>query len=283
MTRNLQRAFGSFYLLTALAWPILALSQITVSAPAPADVASPESTLPDAPSASVPPPPQVTQVARHRPRLAQSWWLVAPSNAPFRPLSPRQKFGSFVHHAYSPYTFAGTAYDATWAQILGDPSEFGGGMQGWGKRMGAAVAGTETRSFFGTFLFPSLLHQDPRYFAMYDGPVAKRGFHALSRVVVTRDDNGSNVFNSSGMLAIAFTESLSMAWTPEGRRSASQTFTSMLGAMQGDATGYLLREFMPDILRIFKRHSPTRLEKIEEKLPPQVTGGAANPPSHPAR
>jgi hypothetical protein len=267
----------------AMVWPISALAQITVSAPPPAEVAAPETTLPDAPSASVPPPPQVTQVAQRRPGVSQSWWLVAPANAPFRALSPREKFHSFMHHAYSPYTFAGAAYDATWAQILGDPSEYGGGMHGWGMRLGAAVAGTETRSFFGTFLFPSLLHQDPRYFAMYDGPVVKRGLHALSRVVVTRDDNGNNVFNSSGMLGIAFTESLSTAWTPEGQRSAGQTFTRMLGAMQGEATSYLLREFTPDFLRIFKRHAPTRLKRIEERLPPAVTGDRANPPSRPAR
>ena len=248
MTRNCQRALSSLCVLMALPWPISALAQITVTATAPSVLAVNESTLPDAPSTSVPQPPQVTQVAQRRPGLAQSWLLVAPSNAPFRPLSPREKFQSFVHHAYSPYTFAGAAYDATWAQVLDDPSEYGGGMQGWGKRLGSAVAGTETRSFFGTFLFPSLLHQDPRYFAMYDGPVVKRGFHALSRALVTRDDNGSNVFNSSGMLAIAFTESLSMAWTPEGQRSVGQTFTRMLGAMQGDATGYLLREFTPDFL-----------------------------------
>jgi hypothetical protein len=283
MTRTGQRALGSLFLLLALICAIPALAQITVSAPPPAEVTAPESTLPDAPSASVPPSPQVTQVAQHRPGVAQSWWLVAPSNAPFRPLKPREKFQSFVHHADSPYTFAGAAYGATWAQILGDPSEFGGGMQGWGKRMGAAVAGTETRSFFGTFLFPTLLRQDPRYFAMYDGPVVKRGLHALSRVVITRDDNGSNVFNSSGMLSIAFTESLSMAWTPEGRRSTSQTFTRMLGAMQGEATGYLLREFTPDILRIFKRHAPARLKRIEERLPPQVTGDTARLTVDPAK
>jgi hypothetical protein len=175
-----------------------------------------------------------------------------------------------VHHAYSPYTFAGAAYSATWAQAWGDPREYGGGMQGWGKRMGAAIAGTESRSFFGKFLFPSLLHQDPRYFAMYDGPVSKRAFHAVSRVFVTRADDGRSTFNTSGMLTIAFTESLCTAWSPEGRRGAGATFTRMLGAMQGEATSYVLREFTPDLLRIFKRHAPRRLKRMGERLPAQV-------------
>jgi hypothetical protein len=141
--------------------------------------------------------------------------------------------------------------------------------------MGAAIAGTESRSFFGRFLFPSLLHQDPRYFAMYDGPVTKRAFHAVSRVFVTRADDGRSTFNTSGMLTIEFTASLCTAWAPEGRRDAGTTFTRMLGAVQGDAASYLLREFTPDLLRIFKRHAPRRLKRIEERLPSQFISDAA--------
>jgi hypothetical protein len=235
------------------------------------------SSLPDAPSASVPPPPQVVQMEQNRATLGQSWWLVVPREAPYRPLTSREKFHSFVHHAVSPYTLAGVVYDASWAQAWGDPSEYGSGMEGWGKRLGAAAAGTESRSFLGTFLLPTLLHQDPRYFAMYHGPVFKRGLHAVKRVLVTRNDDGQDVFNTSGMLSIAFTESLGMAWTPEGERSAGTTFTRMLGAMQGDATSYVLREFTPDFRRFFKRHAPKSLQRIEQRMPSQVTGDTSKP------
>jgi hypothetical protein len=262
----------------ALLWPTLALAQISVTATAPTVEAGPKP-LPDAPSASVPPAPQVAQLAQHRPETPQqSWWLVAPQEAPYRPLMPREKFQSFVHHTFSPYTIAGAAYDATWAQMWGDPKEYGGGMQGWGKRLGASMAGTESRSFFGSFLFPTLLKQDPRYFAMYKGPVLKRGLHAIKRVFVTRNDGGDNVFNSSGMLTIAFTESLGMAWAPEGRRTMGTTFSRMLGAMQGEATSYVLREFTPDFLRIFKRHAPTSFKRIEERIPSQITGDDGRQP-----
>ncbi len=158
-----------------LLWPALAAAQIGERAAQP--VFGPNAvSLPDAPSASVPPPPQVTELAQNRQPMQQiqSWWLVAPQNAPYRPLSSHEKFMSFAHHAYSPYTLGGALYDATWAQAWGDPKEYGSGMQGWGKRLGAAMAGTESRSFFGSFFFPTLLHQDPRYFAMYHGPIVKR-------------------------------------------------------------------------------------------------------------
>ncbi len=228
------------------------------------------SSLPDAPSASA---MRHTFVATTTSTSPQSSWLVAPNEAPYAPLTPHEKFQSFVHHTFSPYTMAGATYDATWAQLWGDPRAYGGGMQGWSKRFGAAVAGTEARSFFGSFFFPTVLHQDPRYFAMYKGPVVKRGLHALERVLVTRDDSGQAVFNSSGMLTTVFTESLGMAWTPEGQRSAGTLATRVLGAMQGEATGYVLREFTPDFIRIFKRHAPASLRRLEARMPAFITGG----------
>ncbi len=74
------------------------------------------------------------------------------------------------------------------------------------------------------------------------------------------------------MLAIAFTESLGMAWTPERERSAGTAFVRILGAMQGDAIDYVLREFTPDFLRLFKRHAPKPLQRLEQKMPSQLTG-----------
>ncbi|MGZ4818520.1 MAG: hypothetical protein ACXVZJ_07835 [Terriglobales bacterium] len=262
------------WLILTLLWSASAMPQATAFRPA--EAAASVVDLPDAPSASVSSSMTEKSIAI-RSTTAQSWWLVAPVDAPFRPLTPHEKFESFVHHTISPYTFAGAVYDATWAQAWGDPHAYGGGMEGWGKRFGASVAGTETRAFFGAFMFPTLLHQDPRYFAMYKGPLVKRALHAVGRVFVTRDDNGNSVFNSAGMLSTAFTESLSVAWTPEGQRSAGRTFTGMLGAMQGEATGYVLREFTPDFLRLFKRHAPNSLRRIEEKIPAYITRVAGQP------
>lgn len=205
--------------------------------------------LPDAPSVSVAP-------AAHY------------AEPPYPPLTSGEKFHAFVDHTISPYTLLGAAYDASWSQAWGDPRDYGGGMEGWGKRLGAAAAGSEARSFFGTFLFPTLLHHDPRYFPMNHGPIFKRGLHGVKHVFVTRNDQGKDVFNTSGMLAIAFTESLGMAWTPERERTAGTAFVRILGAVQGDAIDYVLREFTPDFLRLFKRHAPKPLQRLEQKMSP---------------
>ncbi len=231
-----------------------------------AQAAPPDSSgLPDAPSRA-----QRRQIGPAAPFARQS--LTVPEGGPYLPLTTHEKFHHFVHHAYSPYTIVGAMYDATYAQAVGDPWEYGGGMPGWGKRFGAAMAGTETRGFLGTFLFPTLFHQDPRYFAMYHGPLLKRAFHAAGRVLIIHADDGHRTFNSSGLLTIAFTQALSTAWTPEGQRTVGVTFSRMAGAVQGDATSYLLREFTPDLQRLFRRFAPKKVKQIEQKIPPQITG-----------
>jgi len=245
----------------AVALWALAMSAMAAAQAAPARPA----TLPDAPSQQ-----RERQVAAVDPPVTTS--LTARASAPYVPLTPRQKFHHFLHHTYSPYTFVNAMYNATYAQATGDPRGYGGGMEGWGKRLGAAVAGTESRSFFGTFLLPTLLHQDPRYFAMYKGSKPKRAFHALCRTVVVRADDGHNTFNTSGLLTVAFTESLQNAWMPPGERGAGITFSRMLGALQGDAASYLLREFTPDLQRLFRRFAPKKVKQIEQKLPPEITG-----------
>ena len=231
--------------------------------------AQPCAALPNAPSATSregPPegPPEPTP---------KPYSLLGPvASAPFAPLSTRQKFGIFLHHTYSPYTFVSAGLNATWAQIVGDLPGYGGGMQGWGKRFGEGIANTEARSFFGSFLIPSLTHEDPRYFPMREGGVFERFWYAGTRVLVTRKDDGGKSFNWSEVLGIAVSMALRNSYLPEANRGAWKTFNSFYGALGGDAGSLVLEEFWPDIKRFYNRHAPRSVKKIEQKLPPGVVG-----------
>ena len=197
----------------------------------------------------------------------------SPAERPYAPLTPREKFHHFAHSLYSPYTFASGLYDATWNQATGAEYRYGGGMAGWGKRLGCAYADAASGQFFGYFLFPTLLHQDPRYFPMYHGSILARVKHAAERVVITRGDDGSTQFNASGLLGMAATSAAENLWLPAGQRTGVDVADRMLGSLQGAATGYLLREFTPDLLRLFHRHAPAPLRKVEQKIPAQIIAG----------
>ncbi|MGH9523979.1 MAG: hypothetical protein ACRD3E_15765 [Terriglobales bacterium] len=203
-----------------------------------------------------------------------SYYRLSPADRPYVPLTSRQKFHHFAHSLYSPYTFASGLYDATWNQATGAEYRYGGGMEGWGKRLGCAYTDAATGQFFGYFLLPTLLHQDPRYFPVYHGSILARLKHAASSVVLTRGDDGTTQFNTSGLLGMAATSAAENLWLPAGQRSGVDVADRMLGSLQGAATGYVLREFTPDLLRLFRRHAPKPLRNVEQNIPAQIITGA---------
>lgn len=167
-------------------------------------------------------------------------------------------------------TFVAFAYEATSAQMTGQWYQYGGGMEGWGKRLGATVADTESRRFIQTFLLSSVLHQDPRYFyCTQKNPIA-RAWYAASRVLITQKDSGGETFNSSEVLGALFATSLQNAYYPRYNRGWNETMSRFTGGLSSDATSKLLREFTPDLKRIFRKHEPQSMKQFESRLPKSI-------------
>ncbi len=171
------------------------------------------------------------------------------------PLSTGQKFKVWVQKSYSPVNIIASAMDAGVWQAT-QPASEGGYGQGWdayGARFGASLANTESSRFFGAFLFPALLHQDPRYFREARGTKGHRFWYALSRVAVTRTDDGRHTFNSSEVLGAFAAAALTNTYYPNADRTAGRTFGAA-GLNLGTAAGMnALYEFGPDILNKFKK------------------------------
>ena|ERR1700688_4414610 len=192
-----------------------------------------------------------------------------PTNEPlaYTPLSARCKFNIFVKSTYSPYTFLSAGFQATLDQAQDQWPHYGGGMQGWGKRFGATLADTESRRFIQTFALSTILHQDPRYFPSYKRTLISRAWYAATRVAITRNDSGNNTFNTSEFLGALFTSALQNSYYPKHDRNFGETMNRFSGALSSDAVGNLLREFTPDMKRLFRKHAPKEILRIEEKLP----------------
>jgi hypothetical protein len=161
----------------------------------------------------------------------------------YTPLSSHCKFHLFVRQTYSPYTFA----------------------------FGAVLADTESRRFIQGFALSAVLHQDPRYFFSPKRTLLGRASYAVTRVLITKNDNGRNVVNTSEFLGTLFTSSLQNSYYPRHDRTFHDTMNRFSGALSSDATGYLLREFTPDIKRFIHKHTPEKMQNkvqnIEKKLP----------------
>ncbi len=139
--------------------------------------------------------------------------------------------------------------------------------RGWAKRYGATLADTESRRFIQGFALSTILHQDPRYFPSHKRMFISRAWFAANRVVVTKNDNGDSTFNTSEFLGALFTSSLQNSYYPRHDRTFGDTMNRFGGALSSDAIVDLLREFAPDMKRLFRRHAPKKIRRIEEKLP----------------
>jgi hypothetical protein len=185
----------------------------------------------------------------------------------YMPLSARCKFKIFLSSTHSPYTFVAAGFQATLADATGQWPHYGGGTQGWGKRLGATLADTESRRFIQTFALSTILHQDPRYFPSHQRTLISRAWYAATRVVITRNDNGLSGFNKSEFLGALFTSSLQNAYYPRHDRTLGDTMNRFSGALSSDALGDLLREFAPDMKRLFWKHAPKAIQRMGEMLP----------------
>ncbi len=105
-----------------------------------------------------------------------------PDAPTYVPLTSRQKFDLFVRNIHSPGFGFGVLADSLIAQASGAYPKFGGGMEGYGNRLGAAAAGEGAAAFIGGYIFPTLLHQDPRYFRSHQNGITDRLAYAASRV-----------------------------------------------------------------------------------------------------
>jgi hypothetical protein len=97
----------------------------------------------------------------------------------------------------------------------------------------------------GSALFPSLLHQDPRYFYRGHGHVIVRALYALSTVVVCKGDNGRwqpNYSNVGGNLGAAFVSSV--YYPPSDQHNVQVTVVNTLIGMGKGSFSVLFQEFL---------------------------------------
>jgi hypothetical protein len=139
-------------------------------------------------------------------------------------LSTGDKFKLFVDNSASLSALTFSALSAGIGQAEYYPHGYRQGAEGYGKRFGASMARNASSEFFGTFMLASMLRQDPRFFPQADPTFGGSAKYAVSRVFVTRSDDGNEVANWSGLVGPLLSEGLANAYWPEGERTAPKTF-----------------------------------------------------------
>jgi hypothetical protein len=189
------------------------------------------------------------------------------SDAPsVQPPTQAEKFHTFVNEARSPLTLGAVAInvgvmrETELAHVTPVP------QPSLTARYKVALVQKESSAFFGKYLYPSLLRQDPRYYTSTSSSFLGRATYAASRILITRDDSGERALNSSYFLGVLTSVAIATAYRPYWARSSSATFKDFGSTIGSDVGVNLCHEFGPGIRQILKGHTPNFMSSIAENI-----------------
>ena len=160
------------------------------------------------------------------------------------PMGAKQKFQLSFRSIIDPVSFLTVAGIAGAEQYRNVYPGFGGGIEGYGKRYGAALADHVSGSLLGRAVYPSIFHQDPRYFYKGKGSIGSRALYAISATVITRGDDGLRKPNYSHVLGTFSAAAISNLYYPTSDRGVSLFLRNGFAGMGAAVVSNLVREFL---------------------------------------
>ena len=165
------------------------------------------------------------------------------------PLTSGKKFRLATASVFDWAAFPFNGVLAGIAQAKNEPESYGQGWDAYAKRYGESFADNSIGTYMTTAIFPSLLHEDPRYYQMREGKFSRRSYYAMNRLFVTRTDSGSTRFNYSESIGNATAAAISNIYHPAEDRTAGRNASTFGFLILYDGLSNELKEFWPDIKR----------------------------------
>jgi hypothetical protein len=160
-------------------------------------------------------------------------------------LSSGQKFELFVDNSISVHTITWSVLGAAVGQADNSPTGWGQGWDAYAKRFGSSMGSEASSEFFGTFMLASMLHQDPRFYSEVNPTFGHAVKYSVQRIFITRNDDGRDVTNWSGLIGPAMAEGLVNIYQPDRNRTAGDTLMRYGLEIATRAGGNMLREYWP--------------------------------------
>jgi hypothetical protein len=161
---------------------------------------------------------------------------------------------------FSPSPYAFSAFSA-YFQIRDEDKpnkdtgdKFADGLSRFARNYGRSA----TKNLLAYGVYPAIFRQDPRYEPSPKSGFKNRTLHAMSRVFITRGDNGSTQVNTSLLGGTVTASALANIWersSPNNdRKGIGPTFERIRGMIIVDIIrNVVFKEFGPDIKRLILR------------------------------
>jgi hypothetical protein len=177
------------------------------------------------------------------------------------PLSPGQKYELFFKSATDPWPFLLAAFLAGTDQADNSFPEYGQGLKGYGKRLGASYTDYFVGNFFGNAVLASAFREDPRYYQKGTGSYIGRALWAASGTVWCKRDNGGWGPNYANVMGNMVGAAISNVYYPEPDRTVGGTLERGVSVTAQAIIGSEVIEFWPDIVRHHRRKQAEKLAR----------------------
>jgi len=178
------------------------------------------------------------------------------ANTHLPPLSLKQKFWLATEGTFDYSSFISVGMQAAVEETTNTYPGFHQGAAGYGRYYWHTFADSGVENYLTGAIFPAITHEDPRYYTLYQGGFFHRARYAISRLWITKNDEGARRFNFSEILGSGVATEISGRYYPrEERGGAGETLERWGSQLLNDGVGNIFLEFWPDINhRFFHRH-----------------------------
>ena len=178
----------------------------------------------------------------------------SPTLEEYKPLTVKEKFKIASLDSFDRGTVALAAAFAGEQQLNNSTPAFGQGVAGYARYFGTSYAGWVIGDYMTEAIYPTILHQDPRYFRKGTGSGFSRFRYAVGQIFWTHKDSGGTQFNYSEVVGNSTAVAISMAYYPNNR-TAADAVTGLGTQLAVDTASNILKEFWPDLERkMSKKH-----------------------------
>jgi hypothetical protein len=166
-----------------------------------------------------------------------------------KPLTPKEKARLAARNVLDPFNAVTILGNAAITIGYNAHTAYGPGMHGFGKLVGVSYSQDMTGEFVGTFLIPSIVHQDPHYHRMPHATIKRRILHAIVQVGWTQGDNRKGMPNFANILGFPIDAEISDLYVPGVKTNLRSTAARVATGWALAPTDNFVTEFLPDLAR----------------------------------
>jgi hypothetical protein len=216
---------------------------------------TPAASMPDAPQAQASPAPGATAATNSPPKQTKRILFIIPNfrsvtaDQKLPPTTTHQKFKLLLDDTFDYSAFAETAVLAGMGEIQGSEKEFRGGFPGYARYYWHSYADLTVGNTMTEFVFPVATREDPRYYTLGHGGLVRRSFYSVSRLAITRNNDGNKTPNHSEVVGNGAAASISSLYYPSPERTWTKIGQRWVLQVGIDGLSNLVKEFWPEVNR----------------------------------